>query len=163
MVGGAKGVDTGRRAWFGGPRASRVHQRRLVHERRSYNSLRRHYWSNGSRPKVYQPDVSFTFDIFIKIYNFPPFSSFLNDTFGECGRPRISWQIDPFGHSKEQAFIFSQMVRKLPFFFKHSLSLWYYLFPTRATTVSFSVAWITKIRGNAWSRKPWRWFGLAVA
>ena len=47
---------------------------------------------------------------------FPPFPSFLNDTFGECGRPRISWQIDPFGHSKEQAFIFSQMVRKLPFF-----------------------------------------------
>ncbi|XP_032794592.1 lysosomal alpha-mannosidase [Daphnia magna] len=33
----------------------------------------------------------------------------LNDTFGECGRPRIAWQIDPFGHSKEQAFIFSQM------------------------------------------------------
>nr|CAH0110923.1 unnamed protein product [Daphnia galeata] len=35
--------------------------------------------------------------------------SLLNETFGECGRPRISWQIDPFGHSKEQAFIFSQM------------------------------------------------------
>ena len=33
----------------------------------------------------------------------------LNETFGDCGRPKVTWQVDPFGHSKEQAHIFKQM------------------------------------------------------
>lgn len=32
----------------------------------------------------------------------------LEDEFGKCGRTKIGWQIDPFGHSKEQASLFSQ-------------------------------------------------------
>uniref|UniRef100_A0AC35TT36 Alpha-mann_mid domain-containing protein n=1 Tax=Rhabditophanes sp. KR3021 TaxID=114890 RepID=A0AC35TT36_9BILA len=34
---------------------------------------------------------------------------YLNETFGECGKPKVAWQIDPFGHSIEMASIFSQM------------------------------------------------------
>lgn len=34
---------------------------------------------------------------------------FLRNTFGECAEPKLSWQIDPFGASREQANLFSQM------------------------------------------------------
>jgi len=36
--------------------------------------------------------------------------SFLNVTFGECGRPKVAVQLDTFGHSREYARLSSLMV-----------------------------------------------------
>ncbi|KAF2897557.1 hypothetical protein ILUMI_08617, partial [Ignelater luminosus] len=33
----------------------------------------------------------------------------IDDAFGSCGRPKVGWQIDSFGHSKEMASIFSEL------------------------------------------------------
>ncbi|KAF5294472.1 hypothetical protein FQR65_LT01598 [Abscondita terminalis] len=34
---------------------------------------------------------------------------YMEDTLGSCARPKVGWQIDPFGHTREMASIFAQM------------------------------------------------------
>ena len=34
---------------------------------------------------------------------------FIEETFGKDARPTVAWHIDPFGHSAEQASLFSLM------------------------------------------------------
>ncbi len=56
-------------------------------------------------------------------------AEFLRDQFGDCGRPKIGWQIDPFGHSREQASIFAQVffAKKLMLYNKGTFAFDYVL------------------------------------
>lgn len=33
----------------------------------------------------------------------------LNDTLGPCGKPKAAWQIDSYGHTREQSSLLAQM------------------------------------------------------
>ncbi|EDV31826.1 uncharacterized protein Dana_GF14354 [Drosophila ananassae] len=64
-------------------------------------------WSMNDEAAVNYQSVIDQFSVGLK---------FLDDTFGVCGRPKVGWQIDPFGHSREQASLYAQMGYDAEFF-----------------------------------------------
>uniref|UniRef100_A0A1I8B262 Glyco_hydro_38N domain-containing protein n=1 Tax=Meloidogyne hapla TaxID=6305 RepID=A0A1I8B262_MELHA len=62
-----------------------------------------------------QPDEATTHYIDI-IDQYSTGLALLNSTYGNCGRPRIAWQIDPFGHSREHSNIVKMLGHKALFF-----------------------------------------------
>ncbi|KMY89554.1 lysosomal alpha-mannosidase [Drosophila simulans] len=64
-------------------------------------------WSMNDEATVHYQSVIDQFNLGLR---------YLKDTFGECGRPTVGWQIDPFGHSREMASMFAQMAFNGEFF-----------------------------------------------
>ncbi|KAF7233994.1 hypothetical protein EG68_06920 [Paragonimus skrjabini miyazakii] len=69
----------------------------------------------------------------------------LKRLFGECGIPRVSWQIDPFGHARDHAEIFRDSGLDAVFFqrmdFREKLA--------RRASKSLEVLWDTGVERNA--------------
>ncbi|EDW37366.1 GL26214 [Drosophila persimilis] len=84
--------------WQEQPETTKLVVKKLVNEGRF--EFTGGAWSMNDEAAVNYQSVIDQFSLGLK---------WLDETFGACARPRIGWQIDPFGHSREQASIFAQM------------------------------------------------------
>ncbi|KAL3069075.1 hypothetical protein niasHT_034305 [Heterodera trifolii] len=68
----------------------------------------------------------------------------LSEKYGVCGRPKVAWQIDPFGHSREHANLVSMMGYEALFFARmHYLERKF-----RIENKSLEMMWNTEDSGN---------------
>ncbi|XP_068153638.1 lysosomal alpha-mannosidase-like [Drosophila tropicalis] len=84
--------------WFEQPQTTKQIVTKLVNEGRL--EFTGGSWSMNDEAAVNYQSVIDQYSLGLK---------FLENTFGACARPRVGWQIDPFGHSREQASLYAQM------------------------------------------------------
>ncbi|THD25757.1 Alpha-mannosidase [Fasciola hepatica] len=108
--------------------------RRLVHSGRLQFALAG--WSMADEATVHYTDA---------IDQLTRGHDFLRHLFGECGIPRVAWQIDPFGHSRDHTELFRDSGLDAVFFQRMDFREKDY----RRDTQSLEVLWETSVSSNS--------------
>ena len=70
----------------------------------------------GLHVKTSEQLLSLKYTVKVLSYTIQTGVKFVEDNFGADARPRVAWQIDPFGHSSEMAAIFAMVCKSATYF-----------------------------------------------